>query len=132
MTAENDTADARTGLKAVIGAHGLFRVETQPVHAAVDFQPYRQRRALGRLLQQAELHLLMNHRLHVQGTGGGQFVIVENALHQHDRRADAGIAQRQPFFQKSDSQRVNLGCQHRSGIKRAVTIGIRLDHCQNS
>ncbi|MDQ1094787.1 hypothetical protein QE400_004200 [Xanthomonas sacchari] len=130
MTHQHQPLDLRQRTQPRVRGTEFRRRQAEPVHAAVQLQPQAQR------LRRGE----GGDRLHLPGRGDRapqpvfgdqrQFLGVEDAFQQQDRRGDAGLAQLQRLLDAGHREAVGLAVQRARAGHRAVPIGIGLDHRQ--
>ena len=89
---QHDLANLAAGQQAPIGGLVLGRMQADATHAAVQLEPDGQRLAQLGLLDSLDLPLRMGDTPQVMLVDQRQFVGLEEAFEQQDRRPDAGLA----------------------------------------
>ncbi|MCY1536650.1 hypothetical protein D9M68_721130 [compost metagenome] len=131
MAHQHDLFHLAAGLKALVGVAVLGRVQADPVHAGIQFEPDSERLAHGGTLDGLELPVCMHHGAEVVLLDQLQFVRFEESLQQQDRLADPRRAQLERFLDAGHGKTVGLGFQRFGAAHCPMAVGIGLDHGQS-
>jgi len=106
-------------------------LESQAIHAAVEFEPDLEGRALASLAQQIDLFRRVHHELEARGRRRVELPAIEDALEQHGAFLNARIAQCDAFIDTRDREGIRRieRARHRH---EPMSVGIRLDDGHDS
>ena len=105
-------------------------MQTDAVHAAVQFQPYVDRFGEAGLLDRIELPQRMHHAPEVMFDDQGQFFGFKKTFEQQDGCANTGGTQLQCFFYAGNGKAVGFGFKGLGAANGPVAVGIGLDHSE--
>ena len=106
------------------------RVQTDTVHAGIQFEPDTQRRAQCGPFDGVHLPQRMHHAPEVMLLDQRQLFGLEETFQQQNRRTDTSVAQLQRLLDTGHGEAVRLVRQRLGTTHRAVAVGIGLDYRQ--